>query len=511
MDQLPQELIELIVEFLSPDASLPDEDEDGWSPYSDSRKPESSLLPYATISRAWQAAIERQTFRSLKLNSDEYPMLKNTLGPHRYRCLQRLVLTIILPSYDSVSATKVETQQDKDANDHAYSRAVHDIFDILRSLEVVDGKSRSLEFYINHPVSRSDVQYFMGRGTKGSDGQIYEGRYFHSYIDLYNIHRLPKLRDVTKFVMKMPKTQLGHRMLYPRVPFQIASKMPNLEALSVDANDNERLYVDRRLKYRQDLAEHLQKLSLPKLRKADLHFLYTSPQDHYYMPPMINPTADFDLLSSVCQSFSQGLEELDLNGVLDVTLLRPLEGFKTALWPRLEQLDIHFHQVRPAGGWYFTGDPPSWMPGPTPATEAIVDNPNEEFDFGQEMGLIGMQQTRYFRTTPDNDAITPLVEAFADAVAVMPKIRNAMLHSTLGEGNVTPEWFVIAYVAPCRKPAACQGACYRLPERMLVTDLQGWVPADRVTNKLRNMGSKYYDVDITEESMDKFLSRNGRT
>ncbi|KAK9770365.1 hypothetical protein SCAR479_12934 [Seiridium cardinale] len=512
MDRLPQEIVDLIASFLFPEIRLSssDEDEEGWTPYAKSPKPEPSLAPFATISRAWQAAVERRTFQSIKFDSEDLPAFKQALTLHRYLRLKRMIFTVILPSYDTVAASKVETQQDRSANSQAYSDALQSLFEILKSSELGQPRSHSLELFINHPESRSDIQWSASRGISGSDGQIYEGRYFHSYIDVYNPDKLPQLHHVTRFFMKMPKDQLGHRMLYPRVPIQIVSKLPNVESFCIDVNDNERLYIRQRREHRRELAEQIQKLSLPRLKTADLHFLYSSPEDHRYLPPMLHPTTEFDLLSSVCHSFSQGLVELSLNGVLDISALQPISGCGVTLWPNLEQLDIHFHQVRPFGGWYFTGTPPIHLPEREPQSEIIEEDVNEGFHFHQEMAAIGMQPTCYFRSKPDDGSISPMVDAFADAVAHMPKIRNAMIHSTLVKGNFAPEWFVVAYVAPCKNPDTCQGKCNRSKERNLILDLQGWDPSEQLMRKLQSIGSKFYDRDLLEESMDEFLSRNGK-
>ena len=52
------------------------------------------LASYATINRTWQEVIERETFRSLDIDSDELPelaaMFSGATGDHRIRSLRKL-------------------------------------------------------------------------------------------------------------------------------------------------------------------------------------------------------------------------------------------------------------------------------------------------------------------------------------------------------------------------------------------------------------------------------------
>lgn len=516
MDRLPQELIEAIVSYIFSDddgqLSSGNDGDDEDEGYAAPHKPAISTAPLAVISRAWQAAVERRTFRSIRVDSDELSHFQAAFVPARRGFLTKLVLTVILPPYDGIGRTKKETLKDKQANNKAYSDAIHSTFRILHGWEADRhaDPSHRIKLFINHPVSRSDVQWHEGRPMKGPEGQIYEGRYFHSYIDLFGAEELPQLNQVSNLVMRMPKHQLGHRMVYPKVPVELASKMPNLCSIALDVNDNERRFVQRRYDQRVALAERLQALSLPSLQTADLNFFYSPPEDHHFMPPMLSPSPDHDLLSSACHAFSQGLRELTLNGVLGASLFRPLAGLKDVAWPNLQQMDIHFHQVTPQGDWYFTGEPTRQRPRGSPQLDAPEqDDDEEEFDFDREYQITGVHPSCQYRHTPDDAVISPFVEAFADAVSSMPQLRIATLHSTLLANSQDESWFVIAYIGPCTRPEVCQGKCYRLRQRNLVTDTQGWSPSDALMSKLRNMGSRFHDAELVEESMHAFLKRHG--
>jgi hypothetical protein len=514
MDRLPQELIELIISHLDPRVNTPKAaDDDGTiNPYAKPAKPSIALAPFATISRAWQHPTERRTFRSIRIDSDELSEFQRIFTPDRRSCLVELTFTAILPSYDSVASTRVETQEDRRANDEAYSAAIASLFGILKPWETngLEYSAPRVSLFINHPVSRSDVQWRDRTNVRGPEGEIYEGRYYHSYIALLNMDELPQLNQISKLIMKMPSDYLGHRMVYPKVPVQLASKMPNLEDIALDMNDNERRYIDCRINSRRELAECLQQVSLPALKVAELHFFHLPPKNHYLTPPILSPSTDYDLLSSTCHSFTQGLVELSIHGVLDESLLRPLIGSGDTMWPKLEEIDIHFFGSTPSGKWYFTGSPGS---PPSPIVEDVAgtlsDPPTEEaFDFDREFEIAGVQPLHIFRLSPDDEVISPLVEAFADAVGRMPKIRNATLHSTVVSKYGSELWFAIAYIGPCFNPARCKGECRRIKERQLVTDLLGWMPNALVMDKLRGMGSSFHEDEMVEESMDSFIRKH---
>ena len=53
----------------------------------------------ATVSRQWQNAIERLTFKELRIDSTEIDTFKRFLDGHRCRFLNRLKFLVVLPSY----------------------------------------------------------------------------------------------------------------------------------------------------------------------------------------------------------------------------------------------------------------------------------------------------------------------------------------------------------------------------------------------------------------------------
>ncbi len=96
MDRLPQEIIESIVGYMLPE-------ENYWSDYEIATGSKvDSVAAYASLSRSFQHAVERVSFRNIKIKSTELGHFKDVFqNKNLYRrvLLKGLYMTIILPEY----------------------------------------------------------------------------------------------------------------------------------------------------------------------------------------------------------------------------------------------------------------------------------------------------------------------------------------------------------------------------------------------------------------------------
>ena len=128
-----------------------------------------ALLPaYATISRSWQYAIERQTFREIAIKSTELVDLSHIVVNHRRKSLRRLELIVILPTYTDKACAKFETNEDTQSNNQVFTKAIQNLLALLRSWHDEfqttenDGGAliqQSLRLYIGDCYSPKDCRY----------------------------------------------------------------------------------------------------------------------------------------------------------------------------------------------------------------------------------------------------------------------------------------------------------------------------------------------------------------
>ncbi|KAJ0161527.1 hypothetical protein CTA2_6076 [Colletotrichum tanaceti] len=521
MDSLPQDIIDEIVSHLVPPDSKPK------APYDVRGRPPHPLAPVAAVSRRLQTAVERLTFRSIKITSDELTRFDKLLTPPRRRHLASLTVTVLLPPYDDAAARRAESPEERIANDESYSRGIAALFGVLHGWEAEDSGTIAcrLALFINHPESPSDNPWRFnyapwGDASPEEDG-IYEGRYLHSYIRLLGSHALPTLERVKQLAMLRPDDRYGHRNTCPRVPIDLASKMPNLESVKLSMDDDEKRFPDMRARHRREAAEAIGKLSLPALNKADLDFFVRRQRDERARPPALHDPGVPDPLSAVICEFSQSLVSLKVSGVFDESLVRPIGHLGGTPWPSLRFLDIKLLITTPAGGWYFTKrddvPPQPQQPPPPPyahrsrANMAHEDLHLEDFSFLEEAAHALLSPVHVFRGKADDEAVAPLVGAYADALAAMPRLASAALNFELeDEVDGEPGWFCVAYFAPCRgasrhPPRMICPDCNRGPTRQLVTLLLGWEPDEALAVKLRGIGNEFHAEPMVEKTMAEFL------
>ncbi|CAI6040017.1 unnamed protein product [Clonostachys chloroleuca] len=537
MDTLPHEVIEHIISFLVPNLVEPLRE-----PYEKPSRssPETKLLtPVATASRRMQAAVERWSFRHIRINSDELPEFSKLFTPSRRSSLASLTFTVILPSYDADAAIRAESPEERAANDKAYTEAIHSLFNLLSQWETEDPNlPRRLSLDINHPESPSDrpwpSKYAPWNANSVTDwSTIHEGRYLHSYISLHRPETLPVLQRVKRLSMLRPEERYAYRNTRPTVPVYLAMKLPNLEEFNFSVDDDEKRFPRIRKQNREDVAKLMQGLSLPSLRRADFDFTLRRFRDELATPPALHEQGATDVLSSTVYNFalSHNLMDLTLTGVFDITLLRPLETMSETPWPSLQFFDIHLHINTPAGGWYFIPRPAEAHAYAHMAANNIHANPpgvgegaegdqsnlhNEIFSFVQEARYSHLTPVRVFRGEVSKSTMVPFVNAYADALTQMPRLKSSMLGCQIEDDTYDgePGWFTFAYFAPCgnaRKDPETKVCpnCRRGTTRELVTWLLGWTPSEALMDKFRSLQVDTYPEPLVEKDMATYLRDRG--
>ncbi|KAI1176123.1 hypothetical protein F4777DRAFT_547870 [Nemania sp. FL0916] len=165
MDRLPQEIYYEIGAFLKgPDFDLP---------------------ALATISRRWQAVIERQTFRTIYMKSTDLDSFQAIVQGDRRQFVHTICFTVILPSHGLERQYCFERDNDRRVNDEeAFSVAMHDLFHILKSWDVT--KHGHVMFGLKDVYSQTD-----GTLSPLSVTDIGRWRHRYSYIRLLRPSALP--------------------------------------------------------------------------------------------------------------------------------------------------------------------------------------------------------------------------------------------------------------------------------------------------------------------------------
>jgi len=237
-----QELVSLILSFLDREGDQPSP---GASPHS---RPALKLWPqYATISKDWQYAVERETFSTISLKSSELQAFSRIFAPaNRKAALTLVYYKIVLPTYDDLACSRFENTRDKMANDEAFSEAIHGLFALLKTWpeNVPCAQRKTFKISISDVYSPYDRPYrdpdLLAKHTHeydfGKRKDLWEYRYNRSIIKLKRWDELPTLFCVTEFGASV----YSRRLVEPQSISRIASKFPSLRKINWSLSDNEK-------------------------------------------------------------------------------------------------------------------------------------------------------------------------------------------------------------------------------------------------------------------------------
>lgn len=227
MDQLPPEILSLIVSHLERD----------------------TIGPYASVSRQWQVAVENITFRQVRLDSVDLDHFQKLFSiPHRRAALAGLQYIAFLPTYSDDRCAKFERRRERDANNAAFTEAVVALFTILKSWEQEFGQSghhghgaragRPINLFLC-ALSPTDV------ATPRPYNDMGVHRYERSVLTLLDPDAVPEVERVISFTAygtSDPHHPWSSLLRQPRTlraasVARIASKLPNLITTTWELED----------------------------------------------------------------------------------------------------------------------------------------------------------------------------------------------------------------------------------------------------------------------------------
>jgi len=313
MDTLPQELVNRIAGFV-------EEVSHYWR-----------LAPMATISHAWQEAIESITFRKLIIKSDELYTFRLLLTGRRSHHLANLEFEVVLPTYTKRQYRKTETHIDKLANDACFTQAVRELFAILKTWENKMAL-RPMCLELGTVFSALDRREGIPTSTISRSGGV-------SYIGLNDPESLPTLSRVRELIVQHPIDR--SRWILPQVAPWLSKSLPNLKDtfwyFHEFSGEEERDAFAEAVQGTRLLPRSKLAIEIDSLRLLN---------DDSTVESIISP---YDLLSAAIRTMSYNVTIMTLKLDFDETLLWPSsdEAAGTPYWPHLKELEVRFNMYTP--------------------------------------------------------------------------------------------------------------------------------------------------------------------
>ena len=237
IDSLPQEVIDAIAGHLP----------QWWNPEPDyHREMCPVLLPdYATISRTWQAAVERRTFERISLKSYHLSEFDRIMVGQRRRYLREISYSVVLPIHKDRACAKFETASDMAINNRVLTNHVEALLRLLNSWcnQQLHQIEHRLDLYWQGCYSPMDSIY---RGLEqyksdqterdlGHRNDLFGTRYEDSFLQLLNLGCHVDVPQIRHFAVSRQ-----YRVVESQSVIQIASRFLNLESLQLEIKDDAR-------------------------------------------------------------------------------------------------------------------------------------------------------------------------------------------------------------------------------------------------------------------------------
>jgi len=489
MDELPQEIIDHIVSFVPRRVGKPAANRHG----RDRRTP---LLPaLATLSRKFQKAVEKHTFKWLwiEANNSELDEFERIVRAERWanvRCFNAQLVLVVPPLPLNItlrcgSPDPSGSESDDDNKIHLgfeYERAHVREADREASTALLRRlweRIATLSHQLGHDEANLKLELFNDYTIRPLRHAAFEDRkkdYGFSLQDLTDdVKDFPILHQVREFEFVNIS-----RYWNPRVGAILASKMPNLESTSWQIDECPSLwgrYYSLDKKYRDGLVEGAAAAgtlphTLRKFRCRLKHPFYDHPQP---LPRFINDGSAPDPVSCALQRLTRDCEEIKLKGSFMPCLFDPPPSppsTETAVgeqpkeqelcWQRTRILHVMMDLSRPDGTWHFSpGEneidvpdtllncrqlPPGYRTSPVTYTIGAhkyeVDVEKNDYDY--LIKNMHMVAPRRFPPYPiilpasvvDNDEngkLNALLTAFSRCCARMPALEVAFLEISAAE------------------------------------------------------------------------------
>lgn len=427
---LPSEISRRIVFFLGAPYS--------WNDRRQETVAANKLAPYATISRAWQAEVEQDTYRRLHLTPDRVSHAlahEGLLSPARVSYIRSIHLNVVLDSYDDAARERAESDEEKSRNNETFTVAVREAFRLLGRLYESLRKSRSGEEYAGQltliltahsPSDPKPGTDFISRRKERRNGRtknLQELRYQSSYLELMpdpNLDGGPNLPDVSLpftafFVHGMPL----RRFFSPAACCHLAARMHRLRQVNWQLWDNEKKDLGLRRRMRDEFAHAIP--SLPSsIEDAEL-CLYYKILNELFIPRAVSDQ-HHDNLSAALGRWSRNLRQLYVRASSlshDFFVAAAGRHAPPSDSPKLKSLTVDLSPALPSGSWLLTENPEHNAP-----IDSLLKIAPSEISDDPRVLAPEDRERRMFRKSPVEELVKPLILDIAGAVGCLPELKR---------------------------------------------------------------------------------------
>jgi hypothetical protein len=322
MDRSPLEIIDIIVieleKLLTFDGGF---DELLTYPDLDSAK----LFHYSTITRHFQNAIERRNFKCMDIEFNEFAQLQSMVDRNQHRSSYIKTLKIVVELPTAKRQQPLETVNQWNSNNHAFTEAIKSIFTRVSSW---NSTNLELELSVKSPLLEFPLLAFS---------------WMRNHLTLLNPDAIPECRVISSIHIA------GVRAIHPRSVTLLGSKCPKLKAFTSRFYDREGRFPHLRQAHHYQLAQSLCSLPVQYLERVDLSW------KNFGSTNMSVLCADnIDHLSKKLHwlSLSPNLRELSINGCAISPCLFWPDDETGSYWPKLEIYSVHTTLTTPAGDFF---------------------------------------------------------------------------------------------------------------------------------------------------------------
>ncbi|OTA55791.1 hypothetical protein K449DRAFT_387830 [Hypoxylon sp. EC38] len=491
MDNVPQEIIDQIASYIPKD--LDSNSEWGNSEWGNDRQRVRAWPRLATLSRAWQAAIEKMTFKELVIESTDFAEFSTALSTvHRRRFLKLLSLRVVLPPYN-IEAGQYESNQDRERNNRVAGREVNRLLHELATWHT--DPTIELRFWFESPSDELCAPW----------GSCHA----YSYLHLTGLDRLqvPCISSIStpEYLWR------GNRIIHPSSLVSLTAKFPGVSEISFQYEEPGPFLALRR-ELRDDFVASLEAFELPPQVK-ELSVWARPPRlpHNKSLPDLIGSLPNDPLCITVNKMVSQSnVRDVYFEGLVDPSFFRTSPD---GLYSSLRDLRVCCHYYSPSGKWYFKGSesntfilPASDEPLPAstrglyPPGYGTGDDTEAALAYEQSMDRDATEnrpviQSHMFRLIPNEEVMVPLLEAFARYIASIRSLEYVKIY--MDRPPWLGEWF-ISYSAPghpsyydTRMEKPDEGSS----RARVFFKVGDWEPEDSLVDLFRAIGQEVYERD----------------
>ncbi|KAF3064542.1 hypothetical protein GL218_02186 [Daldinia childiae] len=458
MNKLPLELHDRIVQFLG--RRIGEEFLPPW---------EHGTLPFAlpaiaAVSRNFQQAVERLTFRNLKVSTSpsDLDVFRRTLTPQRQRNIRRLTVHLWIDhplshTNSPYQPRRFATSEERRVINETTTTQLKELFNILAAWRL---QEPSLTLEVTGPL----LSY---KTEDALRGPYLRFSMLDVLGDMVDFPPLPIVKQLYVYSMSCH--------LHPHLAVSLTAKMPNVSHVDWDLSTCHTIswglyhYMSRI--WRDGLVQSIESTTLPPSVEKFTFKMFVPGTGRFQILPNFIGSTSSDSVSLALRKLTKDCAEVYIDGSIHASLFDPLAGPGTApqeaalAWEKVTRLEVRVSMCGPDGKWLFKIDPNDETPGNPPedldfdclppgygTTESELDDAEEYYDDHREdIAPETMDENNwdgeFFRTKADDGPMNALLVAFARGCrrGNMPALRTAILQC---EFFNTDNWpFQVTYFA----------------------------------------------------------------